>query len=103
MMATGGKLVADDSCKTTICKWMESGLEVVKEFVYTLPFDRHFRYRHAVDDHNNLCHSWEDTWVTHRWECRVFSFFIAIAEMNAYLAIPYVLGHAEMPALLNFC
>jgi hypothetical protein len=41
-MLTGGKLVADDSCRTTICKWMESGVEVLKEFVYALPFDWHF-------------------------------------------------------------
>ncbi len=105
MMATGGKLVADDSCKTTTRKWVESGLKVVKEFVYTLPFDWHFGYHHDIDDHNNLCHSlpsWEDTWVTQRWECRVFSFIIAVAEVNAYLAVRYLLGCAEMPMLLNF-
>jgi hypothetical protein len=42
MMAAGGKLVADDSCRTTIYKWMESGVQVVKEFVYALPFNWHF-------------------------------------------------------------
>ena len=76
----------------------------MKEFVYTLPFDWHFRYRHAVDDDNNLRHSlpsWEDNWVTQRWECGVFSFIIAVAEVNAYLAVRYALGRAEMPTLLN--
>jgi hypothetical protein len=48
------------------------------------------RYRHAVDDHNNLCHalpSIEDSWVTHRWEIRVFSFVLAISKVNAFLAL----------------
>ena len=50
------------------------------------------RYRHAVDDHNNLRHalpSIEDSWVTHRWEIRVFLFVLAISEVNAFLALRY--------------
>jgi hypothetical protein len=105
MMATGGKLVADDSCRGTFRRFVENGVQQVKEFAYSLPFDWHFRYRHAVDDHNNLRHalpSLEDTWVTQRWELRVFAFILAISEVNAYLAIRYVTGKKEMPTLLNF-
>ena len=59
-------------------------------FAYTQPFDHHFRYRHAVDDHNNLRHSlpsWEDTWVTRHWELHVFAFILAVCEIIAYLAV----------------
>jgi hypothetical protein len=45
-----------------------------------------------VDDHNNLRHalpSLEDTWTTHRWEIRVFSFLLAITEINIYLALKF--------------
>ena len=74
IMATGGRLMSDDSCKSTIRRWVEDGLERVKEFAYALPFDWHF-YRHAVDDHNNLRHalpSIEDTWRTIRWAYVVY-------------------------------
>ncbi|KAG7350891.1 transposase IS4 [Nitzschia inconspicua] len=64
----------------------------VKTFKYTETFENHYRYRHAVDDHNNLRHSdisLEETWVTHRWENRAFAFILAITEVNAYLAMRY--------------
>ncbi len=67
MMATGGNLIADQTCCSTNRCWMTGGEENVKEFWYKLPFDYHFHYCHAVDNHNNLCHvlpSLEDTWVT---------------------------------------
>ena len=67
MMATGGALLADESCRSTTRKWVEDGVETFAEFVYKRPFDWHFRFRHAVDDHNNLRHalpSIEDTWLT---------------------------------------
>ena len=63
MMATGGALIADDTCKMAT---RGMGRDKV-HFRYTLPYDWHFCYCHAVDDHNNLCHSLpslEDTWVT---------------------------------------
>ncbi|KAG7359040.1 transposase IS4 [Nitzschia inconspicua] len=58
----------------------------VKTFKYTETFENHYRYRHAVDDHNNLRHSdisLEETWVTHRWENRAFAFILAITETAA--------------------
>lgn len=41
---------------------------VVKTFKYKESFDNQCRYRHAVDDHNNLRHagiSLEEMWKTH--------------------------------------
>ena len=57
MMATGGSLTANDSCHTTSRSWIEGGVPKCKDFTHTQPFDHHFRYPHAVDDHNNLRHS----------------------------------------------
>ena len=54
MMATGGSLIVDDSCRSTSRCWIEGGDQARKEFTYTPPFDNHFQYRHTVDDHNNL-------------------------------------------------
>ena len=51
MMATDGRLLADDTCKETVIRWKEKGEDVVKKFNYKLPFDWHFCYRHVVDDH----------------------------------------------------
>ena len=64
----------------------------VKTFKYPEPFANHYLYRHCVDDHNNLRHSVpsiEGTMVTHRWEFRVFSFLLAISEVNTYLAMKH--------------
>ena len=42
MMATGGRLLADDTRKETVRRWKESGEEVVKNFKYKLSFDWDF-------------------------------------------------------------
>jgi hypothetical protein len=62
------------------------------QFQYKCPFDWHFRYRHSIDNHNNLWHglpSIEDSWITHRWEICVFSFLLALTEVNAFLCLGY--------------
>ena len=77
MMATGGPLGLTDECRETKRRCTEEDRDVERKFRYTCPYDWHFRYRHAVDDHNNLRHATpavEDSWLTHRWECRVFHF-----------------------------
>ena len=53
----------------------------------TQVFAMHYWGRHMIDDHNKLQHSVpsiEGSWVTSRWADRVFSFLIAITEVNAY-------------------
>ena len=70
IMATGGRLLTDETCKETVRIWKENGEDVVKKFKYKLPFDWNFLYRHVVDDHSNLIHSLqsiEDSWVTEFW------------------------------------
>ena len=42
MMDTGGRLLADETCKDTVRRWKENVENVVKKFKYKLPFDRHF-------------------------------------------------------------
>ena len=56
MMATGGRLLADDTCKETVRILIENGEDAVKKFNYKLTFDWHYHYRHAVNNHNNLSH-----------------------------------------------
>jgi hypothetical protein len=109
MMATGGPNTPDEMCKTTSRTWKRGNEQMSVTFQYPQPFDWHFRYCHAVDDHNNLRHALpliEDTWITQRWECRVFSFILAISEINAFLALRYfVFGNDTIegcPTLLIF-
>jgi hypothetical protein len=109
MMATGGALLADENCKEATRSWMEDGVEKSAKFKYAKPFDWHFKYRHAVDDHNNLRHalpSIEDGWRTIRWENRVFSFVLAVCEINAYLFLRYFVcsnwAKDDVPTLLMF-
>ncbi len=61
-------------------------------FQYTSPFDWYLRYRHAIDDHNNLRHalpSIEDSWIKRRWDTRLFSSILTITEVNAFLCLRY--------------
>ena len=57
IMYNCGLFLADEKCKETVRRWKGNGEDVVNKFKYKLPFDWHFRYRHAVDDHNNLMHA----------------------------------------------
>jgi len=38
-------------------RFVEDGVEVLRTFQFPLPYDWHYKYRHAVDNHNNLRHS----------------------------------------------
>jgi hypothetical protein len=67
MMSLGGPLAAYETCKEAVRKWKEGRIKVICQFKYACPFDWHFRYCHAANDHNNLCLCLplvEDTWVT---------------------------------------
>ena len=70
IMATGGRFLADDTCKVTVKRWKENGEGVLKKFKYKLPFDWYFCYYHVVDNHNNIRNplpSIADTWMTDWW------------------------------------
>ncbi len=69
MMATGGGLYTE-GCKEATGTWDNGGIQMRKTFLYTKPFHLNFKYRHAVDDHNNLRYalpSVEDSLRTERW------------------------------------
>lgn len=62
---------------------------MTKKFKYYEPFFNHFKFRHQVDDHNNLRHSpmsLEASLSTKDWKIRVFTFILALVEVNARLA-----------------
>jgi hypothetical protein len=92
MMSCSGPLQSDENCKEAKRTWIEDGVEVARRFCYPCPVDWHFKFRHAVDDHNNLRHtlpSIEDSRRTMLWEVQVFSFILAVCEVNALLAMRY--------------
>jgi Transposase IS4 len=77
LMSTYGQLAARPEAPLKYRRWIENGTTTNTSFKYMEPFENHYLYRHAVDDHNNNRHSdisLEETWVTHRWENRVFRF-----------------------------
>ena len=70
-----------------------------KSFKYTECFANHYRFRHCVDDHNNLRHKTpaiEENWKTNRWAVRVFTFILAISEVNAFLAFRYFIWDRKL-------
>ncbi|KAL3779274.1 hypothetical protein ACHAWO_009912 [Cyclotella atomus] len=100
-MATGGALATDDTCKTAHCGIGNDRTS----FTYTKPYDWHFCYRNIVDDHNNLRHalpSLEATWVTDRWALLVFTFLLAITEVNCYLAFKFFVWGSAIMTLIEF-
>ena len=59
-------------------------------FKYTKPFYDHLFYHfHAVDEHNNLCHTSTyigETWITQRWPNQVFAYLFDTSDVNNFLA-----------------
>ena len=77
-------------------------VEVVK-FKYTAIVADDYIYRGAVDNHNALRYDvgtksqigLESAWGTTWWSTQLFAFFIACTEVNAYLAMKYLLKKYE--------
>ena len=66
--------------------------------MYTETFTNHYLDRHSVDDHNNLRHfqtSIESTLITYWWVICLFSFIMAISEVNIFLACYYFMWKKE--------
>ena len=85
--------------------YMEKNKEVKKEFHYPEVVSNHFKYRHSVDDHNAKRHSpicLEHVWATKHWPHRVFSFLLAITEVNTNLAEAYFHRKSESRPQLDF-
>ena len=89
LMATYGALRAVEEGMTQRSVSSRNGERQTFTFMYTEPFFNHFQFRHQVDDHNNLRHSpisLEESISTKDWRIRVFSFVLALVEVNARLA-----------------
>ena len=90
MTTYGSRIEVDDGW--TQQNVTEDGRQVKKRFKYHEPFYNQFKYRHQVDDHNNLRHlpiSLETSLNSKDWKIRVFSFILALVEVNARLAYAY--------------
>jgi len=101
IMSTYGTTSPKDSQKETRHHYKNmQGQIVTTTFKYPDIVANHYAYRGCVDDHNNKRQdggkkqglALESTWVTYRWPVRVFSFILAITEVNAYLAWQYFTG-----------
>ena len=80
----------------------KNGQKVNVSFKYTEPFLNHFKCRHQVDDHNNLRHSpisLEESLSTKDWNIRVFTFILALVEVNTRLAMAYFTQSTTVPQL----
>ena len=104
LMSTYGSLEIKEGQRDSHRDWFLADGESCKTtFKYTETFGNHFEYHDAVDAHNSKRHeggthqgiSLETTWVTCRWENRVFCFIITVAEVNAYLACRYFFNKEE--------
>ena len=66
-----------------------SGTKDTKRFTYRKPFEVHFRDRHQGFNHNNQRHVpiyLERTWVTKSQSDSIFAQYLAVSEVNTYLA-----------------
>lgn len=101
LMTTYGTL-SRVGCKVTSRK---VGNETIT-FNYPEVVNNHFKYRHAVDDHNSKRHqpiSLESTWATTWWPNRVFAFLLAITEVNVMLAaVHFTEMYDTQPSMLDF-
>ena len=80
--------------------------KLLKTFKYTEVIANHYNYCGAVDEHNAYWHdfgtkhglSLKETWKTTRWEVAFLHLFLAVSEVNAYLAMRYF-GELKMTQL----
>ena len=88
------------SGKETCHEWVDSdGTKKTTKFNYPEAVGNHFLYRHSVDDHNNKRHSpisLEVVWGTKYWPNCVFSFLLAVTEVNVNLAAQYFGGMKQV-------
>ncbi len=109
LMSTYGGLIPFPNQKAPKGFFKESnGRYSAKSFTYTEAFANHYLYQHAVDDHNNLRHLQpyiESTLIIRRWFICLFSFILAISEVNTFLAFRYFIWKEEPDkmTLYQFC
>jgi hypothetical protein len=104
LMATYGTNETTNDSNTERTTINNNGEREVKRFQYTELFYNHFKFRNAVDAHNQQRHqpiSLEEVWATMRWPNRVFSFLLSITEVNVKLASEHF-GNAQKQSMLAF-
>ena len=82
-----------------------NGTKETKHFTYRKPFGIHFRYIHQVDDHNNWIHVpifLERAWATTFWPDRKFAWYLAVSEVNSYLASGHFQNYGLVQPSLDF-
>jgi hypothetical protein len=93
LMATYGalRLVYEGATQQSVTH--RSGIQENVSFKYTEPFFNHFKLQHQVDNHNNNRYSpisLEEGINTKDWKIRVFTFILAVIEVNARLAYQFL-------------
>ena len=108
IMSTYGTLREVAASVTSRREKLGDGSVVKRIFNYTETFSNHYKFRHLIDDHNNLRHALpaiEVTWKTFRWENRVFAFILAVSEINTFLFLRFFVwkpSTTKEPTLLQF-
>ena len=105
LMSTYGTNERNEAHKTRRV-WKDKDKKTVsKTFNYPEIMSNHFKFRHAVDDHNGRRHSpicLEHVWATKYWPHRPFSFLLAVTEVNVNLAEAYFVLHKEPKPQIEF-
>ncbi len=89
LMATYGLLQSVDEGATQRSVTRRSGIRENASVKYTEQIFNHFKFRRQVDNHNNNGHSLislEESINTKDWKIRVFTYILAVIEVNARLA-----------------
>ena len=87
LMSTYGNL--EPIGKVSMRNWLVQGTKRQKQVTYTEVIHNHYKFRHAVDDHNTKRHSpiiLQVVWAKKWWPNRVFAFILSVTEVNAMLA-----------------
>jgi len=104
VMSTYGTNERNDRHRTQRI-YKENGEIKKTHFSYPEVMSNYFRFRHSVDDHNGRRHapiSLEYVWATKWWPNRVFSFLLAVTEVNVNLAKSYFITKDAPKPQLEF-
>ena len=105
IMATWMTLEELDGADTRRDYKGRDGESLARLFKYRQPFGLNFRYRHRVDDHNNIIHAYisiESTWATKYWPNRNFAWYLAVTEVNTALADGHFRQDGKLVPTLQF-
>ena len=90
--------------KVSMRNWLVQGTKRQKQVTYTEVIHNHYKFWHAVDNHNAKRHSpisLEVVWATKWWPNRVFAFILSVTEVNAMLAYKHFCKE-EVDGMLGF-